>query len=43
MNNLVVDSKQIISINNQTKMQSESIQWKYIRQSRISASVKLIE
>ncbi|KAL4084013.1 hypothetical protein QTP88_029329 [Uroleucon formosanum] len=40
MNNVVVDSKQIISINNQTKMQSESIQWKYIRQSRISASVK---
>ncbi|XP_025191600.1 uncharacterized protein LOC112591885 [Melanaphis sacchari] len=40
MNNVVVNSQQIISINNQTKMQSESIQWKYIRQSRISASVK---
>lgn len=40
MNNLIVDSKQIISINNQTKMQSESMYWKYIRKCRISASLK---
>lgn len=40
MNNLIVDCNQIIKINNQTIMQSESVQWKYIRQSRISASVK---
>lgn len=40
MNNIFVDSKQIMNIFNKTKMQSQSIQWNDIRKNRISASVK---
>lgn len=38
--NIFVDPKQIMNIFNETKMQSQSVQWKDVRKCRISASVK---
>ncbi|KAF0751704.1 SWIM-type domain-containing protein, partial [Aphis craccivora] len=40
MNNIVVDSTQIINIFNETKMQSKSKKWTEVRMNRISASIK---